>query len=205
MKGIQTTMIGNLMVGMAALFLVSACDGGPEPAAPAPSAAGADAGTGNDTNNGDDEDQCGGNADYVIRVSFSDPTSDSNPHCPLSVGPAEPQGSDGDTYKCASNKPNCIRKSINGATKVRWVSEPSGVAFGVYFDPFVGPKHETKNGCVKATISGGGNSEKIPPSNAGVQEGTEVTYKYTIATLTGSPAGLDPACAPLDPPIIIEH
>lgn len=190
----STTIYGAILSVMAGLCFLSACGNDSGHSAPASMETGNSGNNSGGNGNGNDsEDQCSGNVDYVITVTF-----DSDDHCPLAVGPAQPQGS---ADKCNSGKPNCVRKSTGGGpTKIRWSSDPSGVEFGVYFDPFVGPKHETKNGCVKATIAGSGNPNRIPPASTG----TEVMYKYTVATLKDSAS--EPAdCAPLDPPLIIEH
>lgn len=183
---------GRLLAAAMLVMTLGACgnnNGAPQPAA---GAGGAGPGAGAAPR---PSAMCTGNPDYIITVHFSS----TSPHCPMYVGPAVPQSG---AAECASKKPNCIRKETGGGpTKIYWQSDPAGMSFGVYFDPFVGPSHDTTNGCVKTTIAGGGGPKGIPP----VLAGEEVMYKYTIATLAGTPAQPTVDCAPLDPPLIIEH
>lgn len=143
---------------------------------------------------------CPTNVDFEIVVHFSGISGDTA-NCPVSVEPVAVVGED--ARLCGSDKPDCIGKTNNGggATKVRWRSVPEGMKFAVYFSPFVGPTIKTvdTDGCADGTIQTGG-TDNVPP----VVDGTEVTYKYTIASL-GTGNEIIAACQPLDPQVIIEH
>jgi len=135
--------------------------------------------------------------DYRIVVHFS------SSQCPISVGPVELKPG---ATECNSKKANCIPRKTDDAgskraSKIVWQSDTDNMEFGVYFDPFVGTKHDSTNGCSYAVIAGnGGEPNDIPPVSSG-----EVMYKYTIAKLKLPGKTPDEGCPPLDPGIIIEH
>ena len=69
----------------------------------------------------------GTTADYDVKVNF-----DAN-RCPTSVSPP--------TTTCTVGTGFCVKKG----RYVRWVSEPTGNPFEVYFDPFVGRQYKSKD------------------------------------------------------------
>jgi hypothetical protein len=188
MNNSTSATIRTLLAAGTVLLVVASC-GREQAATPAP---------GNETDTGHTGQMelvsCPQPWDYRIVVHFSS----TDPHCPTHVGPVERNAGAG---VCTSGKPNCIRTETGGgASKIIWASDTEDVEFGVYFDPLVGPNHESHQGCLPATI-GGGNAANIPP----VKPEIEVTYKYTIATLTPPPKVPDENCPPLDPGVIVEH
>lgn len=204
MDKIRTKTIGNFVVALTALFLVSACSDKPPPAA-APES---HSDTPRENMADENADQCAGNVDYEIMVKFK---KVGDVQCPEKVIP--PDGFDCPKFSVGGlsvSIPDCIKvkkiqKPSGAPTTIRWTSDPSGISFAVFFDPLVGPQHKSHNGCVTGTIAGSaGNLKKIPPGDAD----SNITYKYTIAALESS-AEKTPAiasvCESLDPPIIIEH
>lgn len=108
---------------------------------------------------------------YTVTVNFD------NDGCPTSVTPPV--------------QPQCTLPAdglcVNPGKAVRWVSNPAGTAFEVYFDPFVGRPYASRP-----------PDEKTSPVVVRVGS-LEGDYKYSVVGVVCT--GADPV---LDPPLRVE-
>lgn len=77
----------------------------------------------------------------------------------------------------------------NGTDTLKWVTEPPGTEFRLFFDPFqAGPKHKSRQGEYSRKLDAG-----TPRKDS---DQPAITYKYTVVVE-------DEACDPFDPRIVV--
>jgi len=185
-------MFATALTATIALLLLAGC--GQEMSSPAP---------GNGASNGaGTESNCGTDQDFVITVVFKE--DENGNFCPDSVSAPEPEPGVSKCNPTTPPGPNCVPRETNShATRIYWKADQPDIEFRLYFDPLVGPKHKSANGCVRGVIAGSAPGiDDIPPG----PKDDYTQYKYTIAKVdnSGSPK-LDPNCKSLDPDVWIER